>query len=84
MPLEELVLAETAVTDLTPLRGMPLRLFVFHPGRITKGLDVLLDLRTLETIHILPANATGKAKARQITPNQLRASIRSGEWGWEK
>lgn len=84
MPLQELVLAETSVSDLTPLQGMPLRMFVFHPARITKGLEVLLDIRTLETIHILPADATSKSKARQITPPQLRTAIRNGDWGWDK
>ncbi|MCX6875610.1 MAG: protein kinase [Verrucomicrobia bacterium] len=82
MPLQELGLRGTQVCDLTPLQGMPLRLLAFHPGRIRKGLEVLLDLSKLETIHI--ADASDESKSRQITPAQLRAAIRSGDWEWEE
>jgi hypothetical protein len=84
MPLQQLVLAGTEVTDLKPLQGMPLRTLVFHPQRIKNGLEVLLDLRDLEAVHIVPADADAKSKSRQLTRDQLHSAIRTGDWGWEK
>jgi len=37
MPLEELDITGTLVSDLTPLEGMTIPKFKFSPERITKG-----------------------------------------------
>jgi hypothetical protein len=52
MPLRGLAINNTAITDLTPLRGMPLEEIYLTPKNITKGLDVLRALKRLKTIGI--------------------------------
>jgi hypothetical protein len=52
MPLKSLTLAGTAVDDLTPLQGMKLESVVFTPQSITRGLDVLRQMKTLQTIGV--------------------------------
>ena len=50
MPLREVWLQRTGITDLTPLRGMPLEEIRLTPKDITRGLDILRDMKTLRTI----------------------------------
>jgi Leucine-rich repeat (LRR) protein len=52
MRLTELYIDNTAVTDLTPLQGMPLKDIRLTPKNITRGLDILRDLKSLKTIGI--------------------------------
>jgi len=47
-PLRELVMHNTKVTDLTPLKGMKLASIIFTPGKITKGLEVVREMKTIE------------------------------------
>ena len=42
----------TGVTDLTPLQGMPLEEIHLTPKNITRGLDILRDMKSLKTIGI--------------------------------
>jgi Leucine-rich repeat (LRR) protein len=42
----------TSVTDLTPLRGMPLEEIRLTPKNITRGVDILRDMKGLKTIGI--------------------------------
>jgi eukaryotic-like serine/threonine-protein kinase len=39
-------------TDLTPLQGMPLEQIRLTPKNITRGLDILRDMKSLKTIGI--------------------------------
>jgi hypothetical protein len=50
MPLKELRVCNTGVTDLTPLEGMPLEDVRLTPASITRGLNVLRDMISLKTI----------------------------------
>ena len=52
MPLWRLSIKGTKVSDLTPLTGMKLQDFVFSPENITKGIDVV---RNMTTIQFYPA-----------------------------
>ena len=52
MPLKGLLIFTTGVTDLTPLQGMNLEDIRLTPKDITQGLDVLRDMKSLETIGI--------------------------------
>ena len=52
MPLRVLVIYNTGITDLTPLQGMPLEKIYLTPKNITKGLDILRDVKSLKTIGI--------------------------------
>ena len=52
MPLKELSINDTGITDLTPLQGMPLEDIRLTPKNITKGLDILRDMKSLKTIGI--------------------------------
>ncbi len=52
MPLILLWIDNTRVTDLSPLQGMPLEEIRLTPKNITKGLDILRDMKSLKTIGI--------------------------------
>jgi len=52
MPLEALYIDNTGITDLTPLQGMPLVEICLTPKNITRGLDILRDMKSLGTIGI--------------------------------
>lgn len=55
MPLVELTCEGSLVSDLTPLMGMPLKVLRFSPPQITNGMDVVRQIKTLESICELPA-----------------------------
>ena len=40
----------TAVTDLTPLRDMQLKEMYFTPKNITKGMEILKEMKSLDSI----------------------------------
>ena len=50
--LLRLEIYNTAITDLTPLQGMPLDEIRLTPKNITRGLDMLRDMKSLKTIGI--------------------------------
>jgi hypothetical protein len=52
MRLRELYMDNTGITDLTPLQGMPLEKILLTPKNITRGLDILRDMKSLKTIGI--------------------------------
>ena len=52
MPLRALSIDNTGITDLTPLQGMPLEEIRLTPKNITRGLDILRDMKSLKTIGI--------------------------------
>ena len=52
MSLQLLDIDGTRVTDLTPLQGMPLRTIRLTPKNITKGLDILREMKSLEKIGV--------------------------------
>jgi len=52
MPLNVLWIHNTGITDLTPLQGMPLEQICLTPKNISKGLDILRDMKSLKTIGI--------------------------------
>jgi hypothetical protein len=47
MPIWKLSIKGTKVTDLGPLEGMKLRDFVFSPENITKGIDIVRNMKTI-------------------------------------
>ncbi|QDU23600.1 serine/threonine-protein kinase [Urbifossiella limnaea] len=52
MPLNELAINSTGITDLTPLQGMPLEEICLTPKSITKGLALLRDMKSIKSIGI--------------------------------
>jgi len=48
----DLDLAQTGITDLTPLQGMPLEEIRLTPKNITRGLDTLRAMKSLNIIGI--------------------------------
>jgi hypothetical protein len=52
MPLMSLWIHNTGITDLAPLQGMPLEEIRLTPKNITRGLDMLRDMKSLKTIGI--------------------------------
>jgi hypothetical protein len=59
MPLRELVMERSAVTDLSPLEGLKLDTLIFEPKLIVKGLEIIRRMTTLkglgpDELHPLP------------------------------
>jgi formylglycine-generating enzyme required for sulfatase activity len=52
MPLMMSWIQNTGITDLTPLQGMPLEDIRLTPKDITRGLNILRDMKSLKTIGI--------------------------------
>jgi hypothetical protein len=52
MPLTMLWIDNTGITDVTSLQGMPLVYIRLTPKNITRGLDILRDMKSLNTIGI--------------------------------
>jgi serine/threonine protein kinase/formylglycine-generating enzyme required for sulfatase activity/Leucine-rich repeat (LRR) protein len=55
MPLVRLHIYGTGVSDLTSLEGMPLVEIRLNPQNIAQGLDILREIKSLQTIGIGPA-----------------------------
>ncbi len=51
-PLMVLWIYRTGITDLSPLQGMPLEEIRLSPKNITRGLDLLRDMKSLKTIGV--------------------------------
>jgi hypothetical protein len=54
MPLETLNLRVTVsgkITDLSPLKGMKLKRLEFHANTVTKGMDIIRNMESLERIN---------------------------------
>jgi hypothetical protein len=51
-PLRVLWIDDTGITDLNLLQGMPLEEIHLTPKNITRGLDILRDMKSLKTIGI--------------------------------
>ena len=49
-PIEVLRIEKTNVRDLSPLAGMPLKQLTFWPEEITRGLDVVRDMPTIDKL----------------------------------
>jgi hypothetical protein len=52
MPLTELCCDHTLVSDMTPVKEMPLTLVCFTPRKITKGIDAIRGMKSLKTVGI--------------------------------
>jgi hypothetical protein len=52
LKLRELSIQYTKVSDLSPLQGMELSKILLTPKNITKGLDLIRDMKSLKTIGI--------------------------------
>jgi len=50
LPLKRLWLMSTNVSDLTPLAELNLNEILFTPKNMTKGMDILREMKTLQTI----------------------------------
>jgi Leucine-rich repeat (LRR) protein len=73
MPLTDLYCENTAVTDLSPLKGMNLTVVRFTPKNITKGLDVIRQMKALKTI--------GISGAATFPPAEFWKKYDAGEFG---
>ncbi len=55
--LTSLAIDNSDITDLTPLQGLPLEVIYLTPKRITQGLDMLREMKSLKTIGVAWAQA---------------------------
>jgi Leucine-rich repeat (LRR) protein len=76
MPLEDLDLStfdSGRISDLTPLHGMKLKRLVFHANTVTKGMDLIRDMKSLEEINQqTPTEFWRKYDADTPARNRLR------------
>ncbi|HEX3726536.1 MAG TPA: hypothetical protein VHV08_09855 [Pirellulales bacterium] len=75
MPLARLSFHHTQASDLSPLAGMPLTEIAFTPANITKGLDIIRQMKSLKAI------ATGKAAMDKLPPAEFWKRYDAGEFG---
>lgn len=73
MPLTSIEMNDTPVNDLTPLKDMKLTLFVFTPKNITKGLEVIRNMTSIQQI------ATGGYQKR-MPPAEFWKKYDAGEF----
>jgi serine/threonine-protein kinase len=73
MPLHTLFCNDAPVSDFSRLRGMKLRSVGFTPKGVTRGLDVIREMKTIETIGV---NWQGK-----LPPAQFWKKYDAGEFG---
>lgn len=59
--LKRLHIAETDVTDLTPLAGLNLERLIFSPWKIEKGLDEIRKMASLQQLDVSFDNQQGQA-----------------------
>ena len=74
-PLKTLLLESAIVTDLTPLEGMNLEQLFFTPAKITKGMDVVREMKSLKRI----GDAHGNG-ARSFQPAEFWKKYDAGEF----
>ena len=82
MPLWTIDVTATKVTDLTPLKGMPLQMIGFDPSSITKGIEVLKDMKSLSGIWTEPDKDAGKETHFRVglTTNKFWEIYNKGEF----
>jgi serine/threonine protein kinase len=73
MPLKELLCNDTQISDLSTLQGMELTTFGFTPKNITKGLDAIRRMKSLDRI--------GIDYAHWLPPNEFWKKYDAGEFG---
>jgi hypothetical protein len=75
MPLRHLWLADSGVTDLAPLEGMPLEYLSFPVDRVTNGLPVIRGMTALRGI------ASQSADRWALPPAEFWSRYDRGEFG---
>ena len=48
--LQRLNIAESGVTNLTPLKGLHLQRLIFTPEKITKGIEIVQNMTSIKKI----------------------------------
>lgn len=74
MPLEELSCPATQVSDLTPLQGMNLTLIRLTPKNITKGIEIIRQMKSLKII------STAWDEKTQFMPDEFWRKYDAGEF----
>jgi len=75
MPLTRLDCCPSQVSDLSPLAGMKLINFRFVPKNITKGMDAIRQMKSLEVI------GSGWSEQEQFSPEVFWKKYDAGEFG---
>jgi len=69
MPIWNLDISGTNVTDLTPLKGMELQMIGIDPTKISNGIEILRNMKSLMGIYTEPKK---KGSSVRIGPNLKR------------
>ena len=77
MPLKILDCGNTPVSDLSPLQGMNLTEVYFTPKRITKGLDVIRQMKNIVKMGL--SSASGEEQ--KFPPTEFWKKYDAGEFG---
>jgi hypothetical protein len=70
--LERLHIGETPVSDLTPLKGLSLKRLIFTPGRITKGIEIIREMKSIREI--------GPSFENRMNPSQFWSLYSEGKF----
>ena len=73
--LSKLSCDSTSIADLSPLQGMELAEIRFTPKNISKGMDVIRQMKSLKNIH------TGWEAKDTFTPAEFWKKYDAGEFG---
>ncbi len=74
MPLNFLVIDGTSVTDVSPERGMNLTTIAFTPKNITKGVEVVREMKSLKAIGL-------RGEKNALMPTEFWKKYDAGEFG---
>jgi len=72
MPLKMLCIDGAKVTDLTPLSGMKIGIFIFTPGNITKGIEIVRGMKSIRQIRM--------RKSSHLPPEEFWKKYDAGEF----
>jgi hypothetical protein len=75
MPLATVHCEHTLVADLSPLKGMNLTEVAITPKNITKGMDVIRQMKSLKTI------VSGTREKEYFQPDEFWKRYDAGEFG---
>ncbi|MCX6866793.1 MAG: hypothetical protein NTV46_11375 [Verrucomicrobia bacterium] len=79
MPLESLNIRVTGkISDLTPLKGMKLKTLDFDSDTVTRGMDIIRDMKSLKEINRMPADEFWRNYDAQQIERKNKAEQGSG------
>ena len=73
--LKRLNISQTDVTDLTPLAGLELSRLIFSPEKITKGIEAVRNMASLQEL-----DTSFEGNSRPMSPSEFWERYDAGEF----